>query len=54
MSSIIAKPLDFVKSLFFLVFPMFDSAERRRGGDRGGPVARAHPPGRRRSWRSWP
>ncbi len=33
MSSIIAKPLEFVKSLFFLAFPMFDSAERSRGGD---------------------
>ncbi len=33
MSPIIAKPLDLVKGLFFLVFPMFDSAEAARSGD---------------------
>jgi hypothetical protein len=33
MTSIIAKPLNFIKSVFFLAFPMFDSAERARGGD---------------------
>jgi hypothetical protein len=33
MSPIIAKPLEFLKNIFFLVFPMFDSAQKARGGD---------------------
>jgi hypothetical protein len=37
MSSIISKPLDLVKGLFFLAFPMFGGAEAARSGD---PAAR--------------
>jgi hypothetical protein len=33
MSPIIAKPLDLLKRLFFLVFPMFGTAEAARAGD---------------------
>ena len=33
MSPIIAKPLDWIKRLFLLVFPMFGSAEAARAGD---------------------
>ena len=33
MSPIISKPLDFLKRLFFLTFPMFSSAEAARAGD---------------------
>ena len=33
MSPIIAKPLNFIKGLFFLAFPMFDSGDSPRSGD---------------------
>ena len=33
MSPIIAKPLDFLKGLFFLAFPMLDTSEAARSGD---------------------